>query len=41
VSVPLQDTVAGKVIRWTERRWLVRSLALQRNASTGQRSSNS
>ena len=27
VSVPLQDTVAGKVIRWTERRWLVRSLA--------------
>src|SRR6185295_13422312 len=27
VDVPLQDTVDGKVVVWTERRWLVRSLA--------------
>ena len=23
VSVPLQDTVDGKLVRWAERRWLV------------------
>lgn len=27
LDVPLQDTVDGKVVRWTERRWLVRSEA--------------
>src|SRR3954452_9527817 len=27
LDVPLQDEVDGKLVRWTERRWLVRSLA--------------
>jgi transposase len=27
LDVPLQDEIDGKVVRWTERRWLVRSLA--------------